>query len=193
MFAAAAGASVVPCAARVFPGILCSDIHIGLCPIRSGRLKKSGVVDEAPIESPDGLVDFQPVKKFVDGRGYLFLVARNRGMNGIEPFAYFVGQAPPSGKAQRGRNEMVDHGGGIPLHEAEVFLDKPSGQIEQVERRLCDIPALVRCQIVELISCSCVQLRESGWKMVDRKLQYFSRTRCCLRQSGKDASVMLAQ
>ena len=43
-------------------------------------------------------------------------------MNGIEPFAYFVGQAPTARKAQRGRNEMVDLGGSIPLHEAEIFL-----------------------------------------------------------------------
>ena len=69
-------------------GILRRDV--GTFSTAPGRLKKGRVVHQSPVESPDGPLDFQPVKKLVHGAGELFRIAGNRRMNRVEWLANFV-------------------------------------------------------------------------------------------------------
>ena len=84
---------------------------------------------------------------------------------------------------------MVDLGVRLPLHETEVFLDQPPGQIERMQGRAVNLPLLAGGKIVEPISASLVQFWKSAGEMLNQQGQGFSRTWIRLRQGGKDFSV----
>ena len=77
----------------------------------------------------------------------------------------------------------------LPLHETQIFLDKPPGQIEWMQGRIVNPPLLAGGKIVEPISASFVQFWKSAGEMLDKQGQGFSRTWVCFRQGGKDFSV----
>ena len=84
---------------------------------------------------------------------------------------------------------MVDLGMRLPLHETQIFLDKPSGQIEWMQGHVVNFPPLAGGKIVEPISASLVQFRKSAGEMLNEQGQGFGRTRARFGQGGKDLIV----